>query len=111
MDYSEAVERISRKFKKSGNEINREKVEVKLRRLIEEFGVQPAEAERSVSNETAKEFNIPPAIPQGSPGFGECIRAKGHCRCLSRRMDNPGRESGFPGRPCIAGNSPERDCC
>ena len=67
MDYSEAVERISRKFKKSGNEINREKVEVKLRRLIEEFGVQPAEAERSVSNELAKEFNIPPAIPQGSP--------------------------------------------
>jgi replication factor A1 len=68
MDYSEAIERISRKFKKSGNEINREKVEIKLRRLIEEFGVQPAEAERSVSNELAKEFNIPPASPQGSSG-------------------------------------------
>jgi len=76
MDYSEAVERISRKFKKSGNEINREKVEVKLRRLIEEFGVQPAEAERSVSNELAKEFNIPPAIPQGSPGSGSASGQK-----------------------------------
>ena len=31
MDYSEATERISRKFKKSGNEIDRQKVEGKLR--------------------------------------------------------------------------------
>ena len=70
MDYSEATERISRKFKKSGNEIDRQKVEGKLRRLIEEFGVQPSEAERSVSNELAKEFNIQPAGPHGSPGAG-----------------------------------------
>ncbi len=70
MDYSEATERISRKFQKSGHEIIREKVEGKLRRLVEEFGVQPAEAERSVSNELAKEFNIPTAGPQGSPGTG-----------------------------------------
>ena len=68
MDYSEATERISRKFKKTGNEIDRAKVEGKLRRLIEEFGVQPAEAERSVTNELNKEFNIAPAGPQGSPG-------------------------------------------
>ena len=68
MDYSEATERISRKFKKTGNEIDRGKVEGKLRRLIEEFGVQPAEAERSVTNELNKEFNIVPAGPQGAPG-------------------------------------------
>jgi replication factor A1 len=68
MDYSEATERISRKFKKTGNEIDRGKVEGKLRRLIEEFGVQPAEAERSVTNELNKEFNIIPAGPQGSAG-------------------------------------------
>ena len=65
MDYSEATERISRKFSKTGKEIDRQKVDGKLRRLIEEFGVQPAEAERSVSNELAKEFNIAPAT-----GFG-----------------------------------------
>jgi replication factor A1 len=70
MDYSEATERISRKFKKTGNEIDRQKVEGKLRRLIEEFGVQPAEAERSVSNELAKEFNIQAAGPAGGPGSG-----------------------------------------
>ena len=70
MDYSEATERISRKFKKTGNEIDRGKVEGKLRRLIEEFGVQPAEAERSVTNELNKEFNIAPAGPQGMPGPG-----------------------------------------
>ena len=76
MDYSEATERISRKFKKTGNEIDRGKVEGKLRRLIEEFGVQPAEAERSVSNELAKEFNIAPAGPQGSSGAGGATSQK-----------------------------------
>jgi replication factor A1 len=70
MDYSEATERISRKFSKNGKEIDRQKVEGKLRRLIEEFGVQPAEAERSVSNELAKEFNIPPAGSSGGMGAG-----------------------------------------
>ena len=70
MDYSEATERISRKFSKTGHEIDRQKVEGKLRRLIEEFGVQPAEAERSVSNELAKEFNIAPATGFGGSAGG-----------------------------------------
>ena len=70
MDYSEVTERISRKFSKSGKEIDRQKVEGKLRRLIEEFGVQPSEAERSVSNELAKEFNIPTAGSGGGTGAG-----------------------------------------
>ena len=59
MNYSETAERISRKFQKSGQTIDPKKIEGKLRRLIEEFGVQPSEAERSVTNDLAKEFNIP----------------------------------------------------
>ncbi|HNX17217.1 MAG TPA: nucleotide-binding protein [Methanoregula sp.] len=70
MDYSDAIDRISRKYGKSGKEIDRQKVESKLRRLVEEFGVQPVEAERSVSNELAREFNIPPAAPAGGANGG-----------------------------------------
>jgi replication factor A1 len=68
MDYSEAAERISRKFSKSGQDVDVKKVEGKLRRLVDEFGVQPQEAERSVTNELNKEFNIPVAGPGGSGG-------------------------------------------
>jgi replication factor A1 len=67
MDYSEAAERISRKFLKSGQTIDQKKIEGKLRRLVDEFGVQPSEAERSVTNELNKEFNIP-AIGSGGSG-------------------------------------------
>jgi len=72
MDYSEVTDRISRKFSKSGHEIDRQKVEGKLRRLTEEFGVQPAEAERSVTNELNKEFGITPTAGPGAvaPGGG-----------------------------------------
>jgi replication factor A1 len=59
MDYSEAAERISRKFKKSGQEVDPKKIAGKLHRLVDEFGVQPQEAERSVTNELSKEFNVP----------------------------------------------------
>lgn len=68
MDYSEAAERISRKFQKSGHAVDTQKTEGKLRRLVDEFGVQPQEAERSVTNELNKEFNIPAA---GSGGGGK----------------------------------------
>ena len=68
MDYSEAAERISRKFSKSGQVVDAKKIEGKLRRLVDEFGVQPSEAERSVTNELNKEFNIPTA---GSGGGGK----------------------------------------
>ncbi|MGB9177475.1 MAG: nucleotide-binding protein, partial [Methanoregula sp.] len=61
MDYSEAAERISRKFSKSGQAVDIKKIEGKLNRLVDEFGVQPQEAERSVTNELNKEFNIPVA--------------------------------------------------
>jgi replication factor A1 len=60
MDFSETAERISRKFSKDGAPLaDKSKIEGKLRRLVTEFGVQPSEAERSVSNELAKEYNIP----------------------------------------------------
>ncbi len=62
MEFSEAAERISRKIVQKGQDTSKidvKKIEAKLRRLVEEFGVQPAEAERSVTNELAKEFNIP----------------------------------------------------
>ncbi|OPX61783.1 MULTISPECIES: nucleotide-binding protein [unclassified Methanoregula] len=67
MDYSEAADRISRKYQKSGQAVDVKKIEGKLRRLVDEFGVQPSEAERSVINELNKEFNIPAA---GSPAGG-----------------------------------------
>lgn len=67
MDYSEAAERISRKYQKSGQAVDVKKIEGKLKRLVDEFGVQPSEAERSVTNELNKEFNIPAA---GSPAGG-----------------------------------------
>ena len=61
MDFSEAAKRISRKFSDKGTEVDPTKIESKLRRLVNEFGVQPSEAERSVTNELAKEFNLPTA--------------------------------------------------
>jgi len=68
MDFSETAERISRKFQKSGHTIDPKKIEGKLRRLIEEFGVQPSEAERSVTNDLAKEFNVPQMGTTGGAG-------------------------------------------
>ena len=70
MDFSEAADRISRKFSKSGQTIDQKKIEGKLRRLIVEFGVQPSEAERSVTNELNKEFNIPAMGAGGSASGG-----------------------------------------
>jgi len=58
MDFSQTAERISSKIEQKGQTVDPKKIEVKLRRLVEEFGVQPAEAERSVTNELAKEFNL-----------------------------------------------------
>ena len=70
MDYSEAAERISRKFSKNGHTVDPTKIEGKLRRLVDEFGVQPSEAERSVTNELSKEFNIPTTGPSGGKTGG-----------------------------------------
>jgi replication factor A1 len=58
MDYSDTAERISQKVRSKGHTADPVKIEGKLRRLVEEFGVPPAEAERTVQNELAREFSI-----------------------------------------------------
>jgi replication factor A1 len=58
MDYSDTAERISQKVSAKGHVADTAKIEGKLRRLVEEFGVPPAEAERTVLNELAREFSI-----------------------------------------------------
>jgi replication factor A1 len=68
MDFSETAERISQKFAQKGHEADKFAIEKKLRRLVEEFGVPPAEAERTVTNELAKQFSIPMT---GGGGGGE----------------------------------------
>jgi replication factor A1 len=69
MDFSITAERISQKIGQKGQSVDKKKIEAKLRRLVEEFGVQPSEAERSVTNELAKEFNLT-GVGTGSGGGG-----------------------------------------
>ncbi len=76
MDFSEAAERISRKFSQKGTEVDPKKIENKLRRLVDEFGVQPSEAERSVTNELAKEFNLPAMGTSGGKSGGTADQKK-----------------------------------
>jgi ssDNA-binding replication factor A large subunit len=59
MEVSDAVERISGKMEARGIAVDRSQVESKIRRLVEEFGVQLAEAERTVTNELAREHSLP----------------------------------------------------
>ncbi len=68
MDYSEAANRISRKFASGGETPDVKKIEGKLKRLVDEFNVQPNEAERSVTSELAKECNLPVPGAGGSAG-------------------------------------------
>lgn len=59
MDFSETAERISQKVTSHGHSVEKSSIESKLRRLVQEFGVPPAEAERTVMNELAREFSLP----------------------------------------------------
>jgi replication factor A1 len=59
MEVSDAVERISGKMEARGIAVDRSQIESKIRRLVEEFGVQLAEAERTVWNEIAREHSLP----------------------------------------------------
>jgi replication factor A1 len=59
MEVSDAVERISGKMEARGIAVDRSRIESKIRRLVEEFGVQLAEAERTVMNELAREHSLP----------------------------------------------------
>ncbi|HUU75440.1 MAG TPA: nucleotide-binding protein [Methanoregulaceae archaeon] len=58
MDFSEITERISQKIVSKGHTVDQSRIEGKLRRLVEEFGVPPSEAERTVTNEFFREFGI-----------------------------------------------------
>jgi len=58
MDISQIVERISQKIEIKGHVADKQKIEQKVRRLIEEFGVQPADAERTVLFDTARDYGI-----------------------------------------------------
>jgi len=49
-------------------------IENKLRRLVEEFGVPLGEAERTVTNELAREFSIP-GLQTGGPGEAKTLDA------------------------------------
>jgi replication factor A1 len=71
MDFSETAARISQKFAQKGFEADKAAIEKKLRRLVQEFGVPPAEAERTVTNELNKQFSIPMTPGGGGGGGGE----------------------------------------
>ncbi|MFA7198033.1 MAG: nucleotide-binding protein [Methanoculleus sp.] len=58
MSLSEVTERISRKLEAKGAQPDRQKIESRLRRLVEEFGVNTAEAERTVTGDLAREYNV-----------------------------------------------------
>jgi replication factor A1 len=58
MDLASVTERISEKISAKGHNPDRNRIEGKLRRLVEEFGVPPAEAERTVQNEFFRELGI-----------------------------------------------------
>ena len=66
MDISQIVERISQKIESKGHAADKPKIEQKLRRLIEEFGVQPADAERTVLYDVARDYGIPLGSSPGS---------------------------------------------
>ena len=68
MDFSETADRISQKITSRGHPVEKSGIEAKLRRLVNEFGVPPAEAERTVLNELAREFALPGFQAGGGPG-------------------------------------------
>jgi replication factor A1 len=58
MNLSEVTERISQKIEAKGARADRQKIESRLRRLVEEFGVNAAEAERTVMSDLAREYKL-----------------------------------------------------
>ncbi|HNQ30502.1 MAG TPA: nucleotide-binding protein [Methanolinea sp.] len=71
MDFSHTAERISQKITSHGHSVEKSGIEAKLKRLVEEFGVPPAEAERTVLNEFAREYDIPGFQGSGGGGAGD----------------------------------------
>ncbi|MDH7593981.1 MAG: nucleotide-binding protein [Methanomicrobiales archaeon] len=89
MDLTEAVERISHKMESKGKKVERSKIESKMRLLVEDFGVNMAEAERTVMNDLAKEYSVNLAGAQnadrkeiGALMPGEWVTIEGKCVAL-----------------------------
>jgi len=68
MEYAEAAERISLKITSHGHPADKASIESTLTRLVNDFGVPPAEADRTVLNELAREFSITTFQAAGGPG-------------------------------------------
>ncbi|NLV26725.1 MAG: hypothetical protein GXY48_06125 [Methanomicrobiales archaeon] len=58
MELKEIADRISEKFSTAGHQIDRAKLEEKINRFVEEFSVPPAEAERSITADYARQFGM-----------------------------------------------------
>ena len=58
MDLSIIAARISQKILSKGKNVEQNEIEAKLRLLVEEFGVPPAEAERTVIGDLGREFQV-----------------------------------------------------
>jgi len=70
MERKEIADRISEKFAAAGHPIDREKLEEKINRFVDEFSVPPAEAERSITSDYARAFGMEiPAVsaPRQNP--------------------------------------------
>jgi replication factor A1 len=70
MDLSEVAERISRKFSSMNVDIDPALIERKLRTLVEEFGVNIPEAEKTVTENLAKEHKLS-TVPSPSSDLRE----------------------------------------
>lgn len=73
MSIKEISERISGKFAEKGIEINIASVEAQLDRLINEFCVNPVEAERAVLSDLGREYQVDMLSPAGS-GTGDAVK-------------------------------------
>lgn len=65
MELKEIADRISEKFAAAGHPIDRAKLEEKINRFVEEFSVPPAEAERSIIGDYARQFGM--ELPSAGP--------------------------------------------
>jgi len=58
MEVKDIADRISVKFAAAGHHIDREKLEERITRFVEEFSVPPSEAERSITHDYARQFGM-----------------------------------------------------
>ncbi|HWQ65621.1 MAG TPA: nucleotide-binding protein [Methanospirillum sp.] len=58
MDLNQTAHRISEKFAAAGQQIDPAKIEEKISRFVNEFGIPPQEAERSIISEYSRQYNL-----------------------------------------------------